>query len=78
MKIHYLTVQVIDNPRTSQEIRLARLHHGLKQEELASAIGVSRSFVTQIENGQRDISVYLAQRIKTYFDSLDQAAPQCD
>lgn len=73
MKIHYMTVEVIDLPRTSQEIRLARTKHKLTQEHLAKAVGVSRAFIAQIESMQRDLSVGLAERIQGYFDSLDQA-----
>lgn len=72
MMIHYITVQVIDTPRTAQEIRLARIRFGLKQEDLARAISVSRSYITQIENGLRDISEPVAKKLKDYFDSYSQ------
>lgn len=74
MEIHYRTVEVIDLPRTSQEIRLTRNKYKLTQEQLAKAVGVSRTFIAQIEAMQRDLSVGLAGRIKGYFDSLDQTS----
>jgi len=73
MIIHYQTVQVVDNARTAQELRLARMSHSFTQEDIAKVMGVSRSFITQLETGQRDFSVYFAERLKRYFDSLDYA-----
>ena len=72
MMIHYITIQVVDTPRTAQEIRLARIKYGLKQEDLAKAISVSRSYIAQIENGLRDISEPVAKKLKDYFDSHSQ------
>ena len=76
MIIHYITLTIIDTPRTAQEIRLARIKYGLKQEDLAKAILVSRSYIAQLENGLRDISEQTAQKLKEYFDSYSQDNPQ--
>ncbi len=41
---------------------------GLSQEGAAKAIGISRSFYTQIENGTRDPSVKVALRIADFYE----------
>ena len=40
---------------------------GLKQEELARALGVSRQTVSSLENGRYDPSILLAHKIARYF-----------
>ena len=47
-----------------EEIRKLR---GLKQEELADAMGVSRQTISSLENGRYNPSVILAIRLAHYF-----------
>lgn len=48
-----------------EELRKAR---GVKQEELAAALEVSRQTVGSLENGRYNPSILLAFKIARYFD----------
>ncbi|HHV74672.1 helix-turn-helix transcriptional regulator [Thermoanaerobacterium sp. R66] len=48
-----------------EEIRRQR---GIKQEELAEALKVSRQTISSLENGRYNPSIILAFRIARYFD----------
>ena len=41
---------------------------GVRQEELAKAMGVSRQTISSLENGRYNPSITLAYRIAKYFD----------
>lgn len=47
-----------------EEIRNAR---GLRQEELAKALAVSRQTISSLENGRYNPSITLAHKIAKYF-----------
>lgn len=47
-----------------EEIRKSR---GIKQEELANALGVSRQTIGSLENGRYNPSILLAFKIARYF-----------
>ena len=47
-----------------EEIRSAK---GLRQEELAKAMGVSRQTISSLENGRYNPSILLAYKIARYF-----------
>ena len=47
-----------------EEIRTAR---GIRQEELAKAMGVSRQTISALENGRYNPSIMLAYNIARYF-----------
>ena len=47
-----------------EEIRNAR---GIRQEELAKAMGVSRQTISSLENGRYNPSILLAHRIAAFF-----------
>ena len=47
-----------------EEIRTAR---GIRQEELAKAMGVSRQTISSLENGRYNPSIMLAHNIARYF-----------
>ena len=51
-----------------QVIETKRVLKDLTQEEAAIAIGISRSFYNQIENGTRDPSVKVAYKIAMFYD----------
>lgn len=44
-----------------------RKQHGLKQEELANALEVSRQTIGSLENGRYNPSILLAFKIARYF-----------
>ena len=48
-----------------EEIRKLK---GIKQEELADAMGVSRQTISSLENGRYNPSVILAIKLARYFD----------
>lgn len=48
-----------------EEIRKAR---GVRQEEFAKALGVSRQTISSLENGRYNPSILLAYKIARYFD----------
>ncbi len=47
-----------------EELRRAR---GVRQEELARAMGVSRQTISSLENGRYNPSIMLAYKIAQYF-----------
>lgn len=48
-----------------EEIRRAR---GVRQEDFARAMGVSRQTISSLETGRYNPSIFLAYRIARYFD----------
>ncbi len=48
-----------------EEIRRTR---GIRQEEFAKAMGVSRQTISSLETGRYNPSIFLAYRIARYFD----------
>ena len=45
-----------------------RLQKGLRQEELAKAMGVSRQTISSLENGRYNPSILLAYKIAKFFE----------
>lgn len=45
-----------------------RNERGIKQDELAKAMGVSRQTISSLENGRYDPSIMLAYKLAKYFD----------
>ena len=48
-----------------EEIRSQR---GIRQEDFAKAMGVSRQTISSLENGRYNASILLAYKIAKYFD----------
>lgn len=48
-----------------EEIRTQR---GIRQEDFAKAMGVSRQTISSLENGRYNPSILLAHKIARYFD----------
>lgn len=48
-----------------EEVRAAR---GIRQEDFAKAMGVSRQTISSLENGRYNPSILLAYKIANYFD----------
>lgn len=51
------------------KIKEIRGANGIKQEELALALGVSRQTIISLENGKYNPSILLAYKIAKYFNS---------
>lgn len=51
------------------KIKEIRGANGIKQEELARALGVSRQTIISLENGKYNPSILLAYKIAKYFNS---------
>lgn len=47
-----------------------RKQRGIRQEELAAALGVSRQTISSLEKGRYNPSILLAFKIARYFDLL--------
>ena len=45
-----------------------RSEHGIRQEDFAKAMGVSRQTISSLENGRYNPSILLAYKIAKYFD----------
>ena len=48
-------------------IEKIRQERGIRQEELAKAMGVSRQTISSLENGRYNPSIFLAYNIAKYF-----------
>jgi len=48
-------------------IEAIRKQQGIRQEEFAKALGVSRQTISSLENGRYNPSILLAYRIAKYF-----------
>ena len=48
-------------------IEAIRKERGIRQEEFAKALGVSRQTISSLENGRYNPSILLAHRIARYF-----------
>ena len=49
-------------------IEAIRKERGIRQEDFAKAMGVSRQTISSLENGRYNPSILLAYRIAKYFD----------
>jgi len=51
----------------SEALRLIRIFNDLKQNELAEKIGVSASYISEIESGRKEPSLEILERYSKYF-----------
>ena len=56
---------------TNNYLKLLRKSHCLTQDELAKKLGISQTYYSQVENGQRRASISLWQRIHKLFNVSD-------
>ena len=54
--------------KVKNRIEEIRTERGIRQEELAKAMGVSRQTISSLENGRYNPSIMLAHNIAKYFD----------
>lgn len=52
----------------SRALRLIRIFHDIKQNELAEKLGVSRSYLSEIESGKKSPSLEIVNKYSEYFD----------
>ena len=50
------------------KIEAIRKERGIRQEEFAKCMGVSRQTISSLENGRYNPSILLAHKIAKYFD----------
>jgi transcriptional regulator with XRE-family HTH domain len=63
----------LDRSSLGDRLREARMYRGFSQEEVAEFVGVPRSSISQIENGQRGIDTLELQKISELFEcSIDE------
>ena len=52
----------------NNRIEQIRKEHGIRQDELAKLMGVSRQTISSLETGKYNPSIYLAYKIAKYFE----------
>ena len=55
-------------------IRALRSQKGVSQEKLALETGVGRRYMSDIENGRRNVSLEIVEKLANFFDFI-QASP---
>ena len=58
---------MIGEVRLKNRIEIIRKEKGIRQEEFAKAMGVSRQTISSLENGRYNPSILLAYKIAKYF-----------
>ncbi len=51
-----------------QALKLIRQFHNIKQGQLASELGISNSYLSEIESGKKDITIELLDKYSKYFN----------
>ncbi len=52
----------------NKALRLIRQFHGLQQRELSEQLGISKSYLSEIENGRKTVSYSLLQNYSEIFE----------
>lgn len=67
---HGLPEDIMDEivARERSPIRILRDYHGMTQQDLAEASGLSRPYLTEIETGKKDGSIRALRLIAKVFD----------
>ena len=55
-------------PEIAEVFRLLRVHHSMKQVELAKAFGVNPQYTTQLERGRKSVTLNMIQKYSDYFN----------
>lgn len=51
----------------SEALRLLRVYHDMKQVELCDALGLSKSYISELEKGNRTPSIDVIQKYADFF-----------
>ncbi len=51
----------------NEALKLTRVFHNLKQKELAEALGVSPSYLNEIESGKKQVTMEILAKYSDYF-----------
>jgi transcriptional regulator with XRE-family HTH domain len=51
----------------NEALKQIRIFHQLKQVELANKLGISKSYLSEIESNRRSVSIDLLQKYANYF-----------
>jgi transcriptional regulator with XRE-family HTH domain len=51
----------------NEALRLVRLFHNLKQKDLADALGLSPSHLSEVESGKKQVTMELLEKYADYF-----------
>jgi transcriptional regulator with XRE-family HTH domain len=57
------TFQPVSYTRSLSKLKLARMHRGLRQMDLARSVGISESYLSKIETGRATPSDALLSRV---------------
>ncbi|WP_439634701.1 helix-turn-helix domain-containing protein [Glycocaulis sp.] len=52
----------------NEALRLVRVYHDMSKAELARELGFSRSFITELEGGNKKVTIDTLERYSEYFD----------
>ena len=52
----------------NEALRLIRVYHDMNKAELARGLGFSRSFITELESGNKKVTLGTLERYANYFD----------
>ena len=52
----------------NEALRLVRVYHDMSKAELARELGFSRSFITELEAGNKKVTIETLERYSIYFD----------
>lgn len=52
----------------NEALRLVRVYHDMSKAELARELGFSRSFITELESGNKKVTLDTLERYSDYFD----------
>jgi DNA-binding XRE family transcriptional regulator len=52
----------------NEALRLVRVYHDLSQADVAERVGLSKSYVSEIESGEKNVSIAVLEKYSTAFD----------
>jgi transcriptional regulator with XRE-family HTH domain len=52
----------------NEALRLMRVFHDLSQKELAEKLGISKSYLSEVESGKKNLTLELLNRYSELFD----------